>query len=374
MKLSDVFAQQWRAFQSGRGGSWFTLLTPILWLIAVAIRFQTGRARQQSGMTRKKTVKDSIPVVSIGNLAVGGTGKTPLTLALAREFQARGYRIGIVSSGYGRSSKLPITGIGSELSHRTHAEIGDEVMLLASALPDAHFSVAKRKSDAAEILQRAKSCDVLLVDDGFQHWGLRRDVDLVLLNAQMAQRAWRQFPLGLLRESEKSLSDADAIIWTKVEPGSDITSQRKTIQSVLPTGTPEFRIEFHQTITDPDGNSVPQEKLRDHRFLLFAGVGDFVSLHSQLVHARLPLAGWIEFADHQDYDDASYRHICETASQVNADVLLTTGKDLVKLDRSKLPLECFTLALELHVTPSMNSLIEMIEATIRARHGGAQHS
>ncbi len=374
MIVSNVLAQFWRRYQSKDGVSWLSLFTPLFWFLSIFVRWLTIRARSAANDKRMRVRSDSIPVVSIGNLAVGGTGKTPLTIALAKECAARGKRIGIASSGYGRSSQQTITGDGKEFSSRNSDEIGDEMLLIAAELSDAMFAVAKRKADAVESLKQGKKCDLILVDDGFQHWGLSRDVDIVTLNTQMKDRDWRIFPLGILRESVNALSDADIIVWTKVTPVTDLQSDRKRIQEAVAKNIPEFQLEYRLTVSDPAGSHRPLSDLHSRRILLFAGIGDFGSLIAQLERESVPLAGRIEFADHQQYDDAAYRHIHDKAIQVKADLLLTTRKDMVKLERGRLPQECYTLELELHSTPPVSAMTDLIESLIRTRRERVTHS
>ena len=175
----------WKKILRRKALSLWTLAVPPLWLASVPYRFVP---RMQRRMTKDR-VRVSVPVISVGNITVGGTGKTPMVEMLARSFAEEGLRVGIVSSGWGRESEESIVEPGYRLQHRPADEVGDEVLLLANLLPEAAFSVDVSKSEAARRLDESdQAVDLMIVDDGFQHYRLERDLVVVTYDAAIKRR------------------------------------------------------------------------------------------------------------------------------------------------------------------------------------------
>jgi tetraacyldisaccharide 4'-kinase len=179
------------------------LLLPLSWLFAVVVALRRWLYRR--GVLRSARLP--VPVVVIGNVTVGGTGKTPLVIALARALAERGRHPGIVSRGYGASGAAP----REVTAGADPAEVGDEPLLLAAA--GAPVFVARDRAAAARALLAAHpACDVVLADDGLQHYALARDVEVVVVDGTRGFGNGRLLPAGPLREPASRAAAADAVV------------------------------------------------------------------------------------------------------------------------------------------------------------------
>ncbi len=263
------------------------------------------------------------PVVSVGNISVGGAGKTPFVILLAGLLRQHGLRVDVLSRGYGRktSGVLVVNAGGAP------AQFGDEPLFIARRLPEVPVIVGESRYQAGLEAERRFESDVHLLDDGFQHRGLARDFDIVLLSQRDLDD--RLLPSGRLREPLSSLARANAIVWS--EPG-DIPS--------LPPSIPVWRVRRQLEIPS-QSPSKP--------FVLSAIAGPERFLRD-LEGAGVHVAGHHTFRDHHAYTEADIRGLCREAGRAGADGFLTTEKDAVKLDAlpAKLPnLAVARLSLEL---------------------------
>lgn len=251
-------------------------------------------------------------VISIGNLSMGGTGKTPVALALAEAFHARGKRVGILTRGYGRESstqRIFLPGDGAKV-----AETGDEAQLY---LASGRFAVgigAKRYETGRELLNRYEA-DVLLLDDGFQHKRLYRDLDLVLIDAASPFPGLDVPPIGLLREPLTALARAQAFLLTRTEQGRDYSA----LKGLLPQGKPLYRAEESLGLS---------RAVEDEDALAFCGLGNPGSFRLSLERLGLGHLPLRVFPDHHAYSDAE-----QEALRLEAHTLVTTAKDAVKWSR-----------------------------------------
>ena len=247
------------------------------------------------------------PVVSIGNLSVGGTGKTPATIYVAGLLMELGYRVGVLSRGYRRESS------GTLL-------VADGKRILASAA---------QSGDEPSLLQ---SCpvDVIVLDDGFQHRGLERDCDLVLLDATAPKSAYHIFPYGSLRESVAGLRRADLVLWTRTELNSlpDILVER-LMEYEIPqiTSRMEAPAQLQAVGSGPD---LPAKELRDRRIAAFCGVARPHTFYHALMELGLEPEEVRYFPDHHRYSAADLAQLAALAPD-DGWVLITTEKDAVKL-------------------------------------------
>ncbi|MCU1347215.1 MAG: lpxK [Acidobacteria bacterium] len=214
------------------------------------------------------------PVVSVGNVTFGGAGKTPATIAIANFLIARGYRVCVLTRGYGRA------GAGGRVTSLDAAEFGDEPVLIKKHAPKADVIVGSNRYENGISV----NCDVYLLDDGFQHLQLHRDVDIVI-----------DVPSPrLLREGPSAMQDADIIL-------------RRDLRLLVPEG------------------------LRGQRLFAFSGLADNEQFFASLRAAGLEVAGTRGFADHHRYAPADLAAIRAGARAAGADAIVTTEKDAVKL-------------------------------------------
>ena len=273
------------------------------------------------------------PVVSIGNLSVGGAGKTPFVITLAELLRQRGVRVDVLSRGYGRTSSgvLVVDAGGNARRY------GDEPLLIARRLPDVPVIVGESRYQAGLEAERRFQVDIHLLDDAFQHRQLARDFDIVLLSRRDLQDCL--LPSGLLREPLSSLARADAVIWS--EPGD---------LPVLPASIPLWRVR-RQIELPQHSPSKP---------FLFCAIAAPQRFLRDLEAAGLQAVGQHLFRDHHAYTQADIQRLCLEASRAGADGFLTTEKDAVKLDAlgAQLPnLAVARLSMELEDAPQLVDLM-----------------
>jgi tetraacyldisaccharide 4'-kinase len=278
-----------------------------------------------------------VPVVSVGNLTMGGTGKTPMVQYLARQLQSHGYHPAIVSRGYGgaATAKVNVVSDGSTLLLDAK-EAGDEPRLLAETLPGVQVLTGiVRRLPAQRAVEMG--ADVLLLDDGFQHLQIVRDIDLVLFNADRLAGNSRVFPGGDLREPVAALNRATGFVLTGVD---DVNRERATrFGELLRARFPHiaiaytgYKVESLVALT-PLGiiEPVPADRIEHEHCFGFCGIARPESFRQTVATQGIELAGFHSLADHQRYSSTLVNAILAKARQSGASCMLTTEKDLVKL-------------------------------------------
>lgn len=280
-------------------------------------------------------------VISVGNLTVGGTGKTPFVLWLAQALHTRNnYRVGILTRGYkGTKSDTTIIGSQGEI-WATPDEVGDEGVMLAQTSPGVVIA-GKNRLEAAELARQTFESDVVILDDGFQHRKLKRDVDLLLINSSHGQHGlgngWL-LPAGPLREPLSAIRRADIVVFTKGRPQP--SSWRKVWSALDPQGMPSiFYGDLSPTSLVQSVQSrwqeLPLTLLHHRRVLAVAGIADPLPFYTILHEQEADLTEVLSFPDHHTYTQADWQTIL-TASRT-CDLVVTTEKDLVKLEQFPFP-------------------------------------
>lgn len=325
----------------------------LLWVVSLFYRIAVALDRRKINNARKV----SLPLISIGNITIGGTGKTPLVEMLSRFFLNEGYRVGIVSSGYGRSNLGDICETGYKIQNMAVEDIGDEVKYLSSLLPEAEFSISRDKTKAAEFLAEKGLCDLIIVDDGFQHFGLKRDIDIVTYDAAIKDRYMKTFPFGLMRESHSALKRAEIIIITRANFAKDIGILKKKIERINPEAM-LFDARFLSSELVDNEKELSDKYLEDKSVFLFAGIGNFKALKKQVKALSTDLDHALELADHQVYDEKILNKIKQMADKHDSDVIVTTGKDWVKIDNFDFGREFYYLNQHIDLDPGEEKLVK----------------
>ena len=268
-----------------------------------------------------------VPVVSVGNLTFGGTGKTPTVVALVRDLVRRGRHPAVLTRGYGRRGREPLLLVGPDCGVPVSMS-GDEPAELVRQLPGVPVAVdADRIRGGAAAL--ALGADVMVLDDGFQHLRLERDLDLVVLDAGDPWGGNALPPRGRLREPVSALGRASAVLLTKVQPGADVPGIIGRVRRLAP-GVQILQSRMTpRAVRTPDGTRQP-EVLAGRRVLAFAGVGRPEGFRALLEAAGAEVVEGRWFPDHHRYGTAELRQLVADAQARDA-VLVTTGKDAVKL-------------------------------------------
>ena len=295
---------------------WKTLAGFLLWPLSIPYRaWMVVRRSWWRGRSHRLTV----PVVSIGNLTCGGTGKTPMVEMVAGDLAGMGFHPAILSRGYGATG-------GEGAGH-------DEYRVLAENLPGIeHYQGADRVVYGQEAV--AAGADVLVLDDGFQHCRLHRDLDLVLLDSLRPFDNGQLLPAGLLREPVTALKDADLLGLTRV----NLVSREKldSIRSLLAKrcpGIPLLEIESRAVCwQELYGEARDPGALAAAEVFAFCGIGNPHSFQLAVEDLGVQVAGFHAFKDHQAYDAASVAQVASRARQCGVDTVVMTQKDAVKLE------------------------------------------
>ncbi|MDH4317165.1 MAG: tetraacyldisaccharide 4'-kinase [Desulfobulbaceae bacterium] len=291
-----------------------------------------------------KSTKLEVPVISVGNLTMGGSGKTPLVAHIARMLLQNGRRPAIISRGYGGAAREPVNIVSDGKNLLLDARsAGDEPRLLAESLPGVPVLTGRvRKLPARRAIDMG--ADVLILDDGFQHLALKRDLDLVLFHADTLAGNSRVFPGGDLREPVKALHRCHAFIITYVCPRNRERADRfATLLGERFPGKPIFFTSHsleglvHRSAT---GNLVPEEGPLSGKIYGFCAIAQPESFHQTLLDLDPEMVGFESFTDHYAYREKDISKICGRALEKGANALVVTEKDLVKLGdiASELPL------------------------------------
>jgi tetraacyldisaccharide 4'-kinase len=282
-----------------------------------------------------KSFQSPIPVVSVGNLTAGGSGKTPFVDWIVKHYHGDGKRVAIISRGYGRKSKGVILVCDGALVRVSAEDSGDEPLMLARRNPTAVVIVAEKRADAVKFLLEKFSSslpDVILLDDGFQHRALERNLNLLVVHAEQNPAHDALLPLGRLRESLSGIHRADMILLSKVTRYTDLPSLEQTL---LPFGKPmvKSRIQIVGLRSFFSGELIP---LGTQAFLwtwafAFSGIGDSRNFIETLQYAGLIVEHQKHFPDHHLYTESDIEFILSEVVRHSINIIVTTEKDYFRL-------------------------------------------
>lgn len=304
------------------------------------------------------SIRLPVPVISVGNLTLGGTGKTPMVIYLSR-LLAKHCRPGIVSRGYGGKSQQPINLVSDGKQIFLSAqEVGDEPMLLAQSLAGVAVVTCRKRANGGAYLAEHGLADLLILDDGFQHLALQRDLDLVLFSAQAPAQSMWVFPGGWLREPHSALLRANCFILTGVE--SEHEEQTVTFRSWLQENYPktpiyEGRYEPVKLYCQEQGE-VEIKALQGTSLFAFCGIANPQSFR-QTLERNFSIQGWQAFADHHPFTQADIEGLVAQALAQGCSGLITTEKDFVKMKDMTIPLPLWVLAVELRMGPGFDRFV-----------------
>jgi len=270
-------------------------------------------------------------VISVGNISVGGTGKTPVIKFLAVYLKGMGFKVAILSRGYRRKSKgTLVVSDGKKILERLD-RAGDEPYLLARQLKDIPVVVESDRYKGTLFIQKKFQPEVILLDDGYQHRRLYRNLDIVLVDASVGFGRGFLLPAGFLREPISSLKRADLIWLTRIDQSKDFANLINKVRqsSSSPIVTSEHRaIEIIQANT---GNQYALSYLNRKRVFLFSGIANPASFEKTVSNLGAKVVCHLKFADHYHYRNIDIKKIIPKAENLHVDFILTTEKDYVRI-------------------------------------------
>lgn len=278
------------------------------------------------------------PVISVGNLTLGGTGKTPAVIALGKMLQGAGYSVSVLLRGYkGRHRGGPLPVSDGRRIRSDSGLAGDEALVIARNLPGALVTVGKHRAGAGRWIESREAADLHLLDDGFQHRRLHRCLDLVLVDVTNPFGGGRMIPSGQLREPPQALRRADAVILTRTRPGQDydpLIGELRRFNPKLPCFLSTQSVEPVACRTAREEKA--EAPLSGCRALAFAGLANPQQFFDSLKRQGTELVQALPFADHHRYSIRELRAIGERCRELQVDAAITTEKDAENLPHASL--------------------------------------
>jgi len=298
-----------------------------------------------------------LPVVSVGNLTVGGTGKTPFVMWLCRELGERGVKPAIALRGYGSAA----TGGRSDEAEEYRAALPDVPVIVS---PDRHAGITA-------FLAGGGLADVVVLDDGFQHRRLHRGLDIVLIDAQAGTLTDRLLPMGDLREGVSSLRRAGVVVLSHADGPAECASLQGLVDPRAVVVSAAYRWEGVSVCATGDGAETfePVSWLAGRRVVLLCGIGRPQRFIDAARDAGADVVGTVVLADHAPVTGAAVQRVRELSSAGGADVVLTTEKDLARMEQLPEGLRGLTLAAP-RVQLSLDRPDALLQEVLRTVRGG----
>jgi len=314
---------------SGMLGALLFLLS-LLYEVAVRLR----AFAYSLGLLRTKALP--IPVISIGNITLGGTGKTPATVNVAGILLKHGKKPVVLSRGYGRTDRAEVLVVSDGISKVTDpASGGDEPALIAGRHPGIPIVVGADRFRSGTVAFERFHPDVAILDDGFQHIGLKRDLNIALIDAVDPFGSGKLFPAGILREPLNALKRADIVLISKADSAGSVLKIKETVAKI--TDAPIFTARYapRDLLNVTTGEKRPLNFLRGKPVFAFAGIARPDSFVSLLKTLGAELSGTAIYQDHYSYSRSDLEDILRKADACKAVLLATTEKDGVRLSGMK---------------------------------------
>ncbi len=299
--MANWFQQQWATFTF-----WHIILIPLSWLFGIVASLR--KYLYQHGWL--KSYRLNVPVIVVGNINVGGTGKTPLVIWLAEQLKLAGYKPGIISRGYGGSARQ----VTEVLPDSNAIVAGDEAVLIAARTNCPVFVSADRVSAGQHLLKAYPECNVIISDDGLQHYRMQRNVEIVVYDSVKGFGNGALLPAGPLRESKARLKTVDAIVSNGVD-------RRESSKCFNPITMQLVATDFYN-LADVKKKANAKALTQQGSILAIAGIGNPQRFFDQLSNLGLQFESRA-YADHYVFQAQDFE-------QVSANVILMTEKDAVK--------------------------------------------
>ncbi len=335
------------------------LLVPLSWLYGAVCKIRL--LLYQRGWLKQERL--SARVISVGNITVGGTGKTPLVIYLAQKLRERNHKVAILTRGYKRRSSGMVE-ITQETTERIAWEdVGDEPYLLSMRLSGVPIIVCKDRAASGRRAIRNYGSEILLLDDGFQHLKLKRDLDVVVIDSINPFGNRRLLPAGILREPLSSLKRADVLLITKADQTSGQDELIETLRAQkpdVPVVRSVYRVRGVEDLIDR--SPVDLQDLKDKKALLLSGIGNPFSFEKTVEQLNVKILKHRIFPDHFAYRQKDVDDLVREAQDQGADFIITTEKDSVRIPLVKRPgISLYVLKIDLRIESDEELLLEKVE-------------
>jgi tetraacyldisaccharide 4'-kinase len=314
-----------------------------------------------------------VPVISVGNISAGGTGKTPVVESIARTLTERGILAGIISRGFKRSTRGLVEVSDGKSLKVTTQESGDEPHQLAIRLPHTVVVVDEQRVRGARYAVNNLGVQAIILDDGFQHRAIHRDLDIVVIDASRSPFSMRMLPAGYRRDTYSSLKRADVILLTKVKQTTTVDRLEERIRkfSDAKIFTSTFSVAaFRRAKTK---FSVNLESVKGKKAVAFCGIGQPESFRTSLEEIGVHVVSLMPFEDHHSYSRADLACVAAEQEKLSAEYIVTTEKDMARLSGStsgdfleKNPVFYVEMRTEIHHQKEWNALVL---STIKKKNG-----
>ena len=315
------------------------LTRALLWapakLYELAVRLRV--AAYETDYLKQKEL--TATVISVGNMTLGGAGKTPMVQYIARYLASEDHSVSILSRGYGRkSSGMRVLNDPANRNHvdsaRSYLESGDEPLMLARSLPDIPIIVNKDRFEAGRLAEQEFGAGVLVLDDAYQHLSLARDLNLLLIDATDTFGGFEMPPFGRLREPLYGLKRADAVIVTRADRAFDEGQTQAIIKHYCGDSVPIMY--FYSGITalrHLATNEVYEvTNFAGWNVAVACGIGNPQAFSDDILQVGINIVGEKFFRDHHAFTQADLDEITRVAKEAGADAILTTEKDAIRLE------------------------------------------
>jgi tetraacyldisaccharide 4'-kinase len=301
-----------------------------------------------------KEIKLSCPVISVGNISVGGTGKTPCVIMLAQILKKNGFHPAVISRGYGGSNRNPYNVVSDGKKTLLNSETaGDEPSLIAHALKCIPVIIGAERKITGQVAIDKFGADVLICDDAMQHRRIFRDINLVLLDSKGFKGNQHVLPRGKLREPIGAIRRADAILYTHADEG--VNPDAKIEKIISKKNIPVFQsIHKPEDIISGDGSvREPIAKIKRKKVSAFCGIADPDSFKKTILSVGSKILSFNIFPDHHRYSGKEVKELTDVFLKGEADYLMTTGKDAMRLQKnSRFLKSLFILRVKMEIKPS----------------------
>ncbi len=288
-----------------------------------------------------KTQRVSVPVISVGNISVGGVGKTPFVELLARRLSQHGRKVAIISRGYKRESSGTLVVSNGSLMCADADSAGDEPAQLASKLRGVVVIVDERRVRGARHAIQHFGAGIVILDDGFQHRYLHRDLNIVIVSSDEVLLGDRLLPAGNRREPLSALRRADIIVVSRCIDEEHFHRAEQRLRQRFDTPLSGVQIRASAVKKASSGFSVDLRSLSGKRVVAFSGIGSPEGFETTLASLKLDVKKHFIFADHHRFTSEDVKSVEDSARKAQADYIVTTEKDAARLSGAGLEMKDF---------------------------------